>query len=234
MTNPWQVLGIKPTEDKKTVKRAYTKLIKVNKPDTNPDEFSKIREAYEHCCELIDNNLVDTSVEQTVSDIEQPPVAIERSEKELLTQKGLQLAEDFKEEFHRIIDKTVNIDPKKWTKELWQPLTTHQALENFDARSHLSEYCFYYINNSLEENEQDRSKNMPKVLVIAIADLFYWKDNQFDNCFLNEVLEKHYHPETYVAPIAQDSPESDKKTSLDFFMWIGFPVLVLFLVSLMG
>ncbi|MFF2889415.1 tetratricopeptide repeat protein [Paenibacillus sp. NPDC057967] len=41
------VLRIEPTTDEKVIKRAYTQLIKVYNPETHPEEFQQIREAYE-------------------------------------------------------------------------------------------------------------------------------------------------------------------------------------------
>ncbi len=46
--NPWEVLGLDPSEaTAKEVKRAYAKLLKIHRPDTDPEKFQEIREAYE-------------------------------------------------------------------------------------------------------------------------------------------------------------------------------------------
>ncbi len=45
--NPYELLGIEPSTDEKTARRAYFKLVKRFKPDAAPDEFQKIRRAYE-------------------------------------------------------------------------------------------------------------------------------------------------------------------------------------------
>lgn len=47
--NPWQILGIAPTRDKKEIKKAYAKLTKVYHPEENPEEFKKIQEAFQAC-----------------------------------------------------------------------------------------------------------------------------------------------------------------------------------------
>jgi len=46
-SNPYELLGIEQSVDKKTARRAYTKLVKKYKPDIAPNEFQKIRSAYE-------------------------------------------------------------------------------------------------------------------------------------------------------------------------------------------
>ncbi|HET7844261.1 MAG TPA: hypothetical protein VFL14_08940 [Xanthomonadales bacterium] len=46
--SPWQVLGIEPGADARTIKRAYARLLKEVRPDANPDRFQWVRWAYEN------------------------------------------------------------------------------------------------------------------------------------------------------------------------------------------
>ncbi|MEN2396516.1 J domain-containing protein [Pseudomonas halotolerans] len=43
----WQVLGLTPDADERSIKRAYARLLKIHRPDENPNEFQRLREAYE-------------------------------------------------------------------------------------------------------------------------------------------------------------------------------------------
>ena len=43
----WQELALAPTQDKKTVKRAYAKKLKITSPEKDPEGFKKLRWAYE-------------------------------------------------------------------------------------------------------------------------------------------------------------------------------------------
>ncbi len=45
--DPYQILGITEKSNKVEIKKAYIKLIKTYKPETHPEEFKKIRQAYE-------------------------------------------------------------------------------------------------------------------------------------------------------------------------------------------
>ncbi|MEE9395047.1 MAG: J domain-containing protein [Planctomycetota bacterium] len=45
--DPFEVLGVEPGADRKTIKRAYIALVKRFKPEHFPDEFQRIRAAYE-------------------------------------------------------------------------------------------------------------------------------------------------------------------------------------------
>src|SRR6186997_2729397 len=45
--SPWSVLGLDSgTATVRDVKRAYAKLLKQNRPDTNPEGFRRVHEAY--------------------------------------------------------------------------------------------------------------------------------------------------------------------------------------------
>lgn len=43
----FEVLGINPTKDTKEIKRAYSKMLQLHSPESDPEGFQKIREAYE-------------------------------------------------------------------------------------------------------------------------------------------------------------------------------------------
>ena len=45
--NPWTLLGLNDDADERTVKRQYAKLLKVTRPDEDPEAFQRLREAYE-------------------------------------------------------------------------------------------------------------------------------------------------------------------------------------------
>ena len=56
--NCWEILGLEPTTDKKSIKRAYAILLKSNKPDENPQGFVQLHAAYKeslHYAETVDN-----------------------------------------------------------------------------------------------------------------------------------------------------------------------------------
>lgn len=44
---PYELLGIDPTADDKTIRRAYLELIKIYSPDREPERFKEIVNAYE-------------------------------------------------------------------------------------------------------------------------------------------------------------------------------------------
>ena len=44
--NCWEVLGIEPKSDKKTIKIAYAKSLKQTRPDEDPEGFQRLHSAY--------------------------------------------------------------------------------------------------------------------------------------------------------------------------------------------
>ena len=76
--NAWEILGIEPTSDKKTIKRAYAKLLKQYHPEENPEEFKQIQAAYQQCLHS-DQEIESVSYEQNIEskqDIKTQPISI--------------------------------------------------------------------------------------------------------------------------------------------------------------
>ena len=55
MMDPWDILGIEPTDELRTVKRAYAKKVKVTRPEEDPKGFQELNEAYEYIVDCIKN-----------------------------------------------------------------------------------------------------------------------------------------------------------------------------------
>lgn len=76
--NAWEILGIEPTSDKKTIKRAYAKLLKQYHPEENPEKFKQIQAAYQQCLHS-DQEIESVSYEQNIEskqDVKTKPISI--------------------------------------------------------------------------------------------------------------------------------------------------------------
>ena len=70
----WDFLGLEPNVDAKTVKLAYSKLLKEIRPEEDPDGFQKLREAYKSALESLKTNTVVSGEENTASNSTVPNV----------------------------------------------------------------------------------------------------------------------------------------------------------------
>lgn len=52
----WKILGIEPTDDIKTIKKAYAALAKKYNPEEHPEEFQKVYGAYKSACAWAKNH----------------------------------------------------------------------------------------------------------------------------------------------------------------------------------
>lgn len=76
--NAWEILGIEPTRDKKTIKRAYAKLLKQYHPEENPEKFKQIQAAYQQCLHS-DQEIESVTYEQNIEnkqDFKTKPISI--------------------------------------------------------------------------------------------------------------------------------------------------------------
>lgn len=76
--NAWELLGIEPTSDKKTIKRAYAILLKQYHPEENPEKFKQIQAAYQHCLHS-DQEIESVTYEQNIEnkqDFKTQPISI--------------------------------------------------------------------------------------------------------------------------------------------------------------
>ena len=56
---PWDILGITPTRDELTIRRAYARMLRKSRPDENPEGFARLVAAREHALHLLATGGVD-------------------------------------------------------------------------------------------------------------------------------------------------------------------------------
>lgn len=64
----WEFLGIEPTSDQRSLKRAYAKKLKQHKPDQDPEGFKQLRAAYEQAQYLAEVMANDALAEQEIEE----------------------------------------------------------------------------------------------------------------------------------------------------------------------
>lgn len=70
--NPWTLLGLDDDADERAIKRQYAKLLKITRPDDDPEGFQRLREAYERALSWARNRADDED------DFSTPTTTVER------------------------------------------------------------------------------------------------------------------------------------------------------------
>lgn len=118
----WNVLGLTPDADSRTIKRQYAALLKKTRPDDDPEGYQRLREAYEAA-------LAWNPDEQVADD-----VLIETSDHSLAQHYQAAMADGtaLLLEVHllqRCIDGDLNAEDTRWAFETFNWLTAWQRLE---------------------------------------------------------------------------------------------------------
>jgi hypothetical protein len=71
----WSALEIAPSDDERTVKRAYAKRLKVVRPDDDPEKFQALRQAYERALALVQHSFTQADEEPELPAIAENSVA---------------------------------------------------------------------------------------------------------------------------------------------------------------
>ncbi|WP_420064643.1 molecular chaperone DnaJ [Pectobacterium colocasium] len=67
-TQCWQRLGIEPTQDLDVIRRAYRQKVPQFHPETDPEGFKQLRDAYDTACKLAKNPMPSGDEEQTTAE----------------------------------------------------------------------------------------------------------------------------------------------------------------------
>ncbi|OWR28355.1 hypothetical protein CDO73_18970 [Saccharibacillus sp. O23] len=129
--NIWAMLGIEPTSEVKTIKRAYARKLKECHPEENPENFQRIRQSYESALEEAKRIATDPGARTELSEAE---LAHLRSPEPAAADPG---PESPVKQFVRrceilYADIARRIDPEEWQEllddELFWPIETRERI----------------------------------------------------------------------------------------------------------
>ncbi|MEQ9921566.1 J domain-containing protein [Pectobacterium brasiliense] len=78
-TQCWQRLGIEPTQDLDVIRQAYRQKVPQFHPETDPEGFKQLRDAYDTACKLAKNPVLSDEEEQTPAESQNASSATERA-----------------------------------------------------------------------------------------------------------------------------------------------------------
>ncbi|TMP28098.1 hypothetical protein CWB99_01310 [Pseudoalteromonas rubra] len=208
--NPWEVLGIDPGADKKTIKRAYTSKLKLCKPDEDPEGFQQLRAAYDAALAYLDeqpqqrvklgstdalHSQPDTQAEPETAPPATLPEATEQpdfsaqeqhvSHVEPSIPANNQEMQEFEKELAELLDNSY----RRNQQGAWQLLIEHPACVDVQNRRAASHRIFYAI---LNYQKSERAEVTPlDIEVLVFLNLhFDWAEDQ-------ELEEQVGHPDFY-------------------------------------
>lgn len=195
--NVWEILGIEPTDDKRAVRRAYAEKSKLYHPETHPEEFQKLHNAYK----AISAGL-KTSVE--VSEPENRQVLKEVSEPEKRqVPKDRPLPEE----------RTVEIPVKKWMEE--NALHTEQKAASKTAQSKEAKEQYAALVAGIEQ--EAKTKKLQKLDYEELKQFEDMLDNQYypeewRKFFLRPAFLKRQYDVDYINALAKRIDEKLQQT----------------------
>lgn len=126
----WDVLGLSPNADSRTIKRQYATLLKKTRPDDDPEGFQRLREAYEHALNWQQWTQEDDGAELAVATV---PTAL--AAQTLQEHYTLAMAAGAGLEFEVgllkrcLWDEELNEEDRRWAFDTFQWLSAWQRLE---------------------------------------------------------------------------------------------------------
>ncbi|WP_010250125.1 J domain-containing protein [Acetivibrio cellulolyticus] len=208
----FEALGINPTKDTKEIKRAYSKMLQIHSPETDPEGFQKIREAYEE--------------------------AIAKAGQEDLSDKTITPVEEFMAKFKDCYD---NFD-KRIDENSWKELLDSDICCNIETGKEISDKILTFMMSSYnypyeiwslfnnyfswtskkEKLYQQFPKNFIDFIIYKITNKTYFRYDYVKNCqkgqeenFLTEYSKANNALEEYDLYNAKKSLEKAKEVCGD-------------------
>ena len=184
----WEILELAPTDNKKSIKRAYHKLLRQYKPDEYPDEFKRLYQAYQEALEekdYISDEEIDWNDKETLSwdNTENNEELWEETSEEL--DEFLSIEDDYYERWNSFKEKVDELTYNNNYPELFNQQEKWDFLEELDVISDLEFYkeASHYLFNAVTKFDEKHKRVLLNEEVIRYFDsIFLWKKqwSEFD------------------------------------------------------
>ncbi|MFN3579965.1 MAG: J domain-containing protein [Pseudomonas sp.] len=214
--NCWSILGVEPSSDPRTIKRAYARLLKDVHPEEHPEDFMALREAYETALGHIawqqsqPRSAAPQVAEQPAPEftcqatepVEKPiPSEPQPSEQELEYQQFMQRLQQLVNDLHDLLSDT----QQRNKLSRWEALLLAPELNNLEARLAVGNSLLPAVLQVLHSSGED---NLPAAVVNRLDERFHWCSDQSAHW---QVAPAQLHCLSLLVDAAKSSLSREKK-----------------------
>ncbi|MGG3805991.1 J domain-containing protein [Metabacillus fastidiosus] len=187
--SPWDILGIEPTDEIASIKRAYAKKLKIHHPEDDPEGYQRLREAYDLVIKQQKkgerNRSVPIILEETVTvhNLETVPNDIYYPSPFLLDNwdNSFDEKEDPVDEFLTEVKNLYGDFPSRIDIERWEELLNSDILWNIELKTKISVRLLRFF--------QDHSY-LPKNIWELIEASFNWNEEFQEHDISEEISDE--------------------------------------------
>jgi hypothetical protein len=182
----WSILELSQTDDKKAVKRAYAKKLKLIDSQTNPDDFQQLREAYEQAVYYVENQAeIQLDGAHAGYEVETEFSFTRPETQEIIEEDSNQQNDIFdpypvaKEIMNQVGDLYEDLDSRN-KLEAWRTIFEDQSLLDIEVLSILRYWVFEFVAERLGATDWGEAapKTINREIVRYLNQLFNWDQEQ--------------------------------------------------------
>lgn len=188
--NCWDILGVDPSSDPKTIKRAYARLLKAVHPEEHPEDFMVLRQAYETALAYIAHQQPPVRQDTWEPDqrqdqvpecvvVDEPTPSEEELEYRQYMQRLQQLADNLNE---------LLLDPlQRNNMSRWEALLLAPELNSFKARLAVGTSLLPRVLQLLDSQQKS---HLPPAVLVKLDDRFQWSTDRSAHWPVSEIQLK--------------------------------------------
>ncbi|WP_413664542.1 tetratricopeptide repeat protein [Microbulbifer sp. CNSA002] len=172
--NCWEIIGIPPTVDIKSIKRAYAKKLKTHRPDEDPEGFQSLRAAFEKALKEAKRYQPDKEI-NSIAKNSSVPNTEESNQTETRSYSSStprELDTDYiKESINSLQEATSKLYAnfnERIQLPLWRDIFESEDLWNIEIKQHISLWLFSFIG---------QNRFIPKEVIEYLESIFCWHEN---------------------------------------------------------